>query len=129
MNTLVYLLAAFICGGLAAHSWTRNRTDPVRTAFAVVAGITGLSYLFWSVSDPSSGEFYLLACPCRQFGPVSFLWFIERLFGRINQPMGTLVRRMWIATPMFGAFYFMADITLFQHAVSPSPPAFCSLLM
>ena len=109
----------------AAHSWTRNRTDPVRTAFAVVAGITVLSYLSLGLYlIPRLESFIYLHALAGSLIPVSFLWFIERLLGRINQPMGTMVRRMWIATPMLGAFYFMADITLYEHASSPSPPAF-----
>ena len=75
MNTLVYLLAAFICGGLAAHSWTRNRTDPVRTAFAVVAGITGLSYLSFGLFDPPESFIYLHAI--REFDSGFFLYLLN----------------------------------------------------
>ena len=44
MNTIIYMLAALMCGTLAMRAWGKDKRDPLRRSFMLLGSITSIYF-------------------------------------------------------------------------------------
>ncbi len=122
MNTLIYLLAAGFCFGLALRTWAGERQDPARRSFMVLGVLAGVMYAGFAVFLlPGMGMARYLQSGVVAFLPAALMGFLDRLLGDENAPASPAARRLWGTAPLVAAGFLITDILLYRDVPRASP--------
>lgn len=122
MTTLLYLLAAVFCLGIALRAWNGDRGDPVRRAFVVLGALVGVYFAGFALFLlPGMGMARYLQSGVAPFIPPALLWFLDRLLGGAWAPASPAVRRMWAGAPLVSAVFLITDIAFFRDLPRGTP--------
>jgi len=123
VNTLIYMLAAILCGVFAMRAWSGDRSDPVRRAFMTLGALMSASYAgFTFYLIPGLTSFRYLYAVAGAFLPVTALWFFDRLFGKPGSRASRMVRQMWLITLGATATFLVIDPMFFGDVPRASIP-------
>ncbi|NOY24476.1 MAG: hypothetical protein GXP62_01250 [Oligoflexia bacterium] len=123
MTTLLYLLAAVFCLGLALRAWNGDRDDPIRRAFVVLGAVTGIFYAGFALFLLPGLEWArYIQSGAAPFIPAAMLWFLERLLRGAYAPASRTVTRLWLGAPLAAVAFLVTDITFYQDVPRASPP-------
>jgi two-component system sensor histidine kinase HydH len=115
VNTLIYMLAALLCGSFALRSWWVDRRDPVRRAFMVLGGLTSLYYgSFTLYLLPGILPLDQLHSAAGAFLPAASLGFFEQLLRKGGERRRTSSGKLWALTPLVIIGFIVFQLTLFK---------------
>ncbi len=116
MNTLIYMLAALFCSAFAIRAWTADRRDPVRQAFMVFGGLTGVYYAsFTMYLLPGILVFDHIHSAVGAFLPAAALGFFDKLLRKRGERRTTSSAQLWALTPLAVIAFLVFQLTLFQN--------------
>ncbi|RME23426.1 MAG: hypothetical protein D6798_13525 [Deltaproteobacteria bacterium] len=122
MNTLIYLLAAGFCFGLALRTWASERQDPVRRSFMVLGVLAGTMYTGFALFLlPGMGMARYLQSGVVAFLPAALMGFLDRLLGDPQAPASRAARRLWGTAPVVAVGFLVTDILFYQDVPRASP--------
>lgn len=122
MNTLIYLLAAGFCFGLALRTWVSERQDPVRRSFMVLGVLAGLMYAGFALFLlPGLTMARYLQSGVVAFLPAALMGFLDRLLVDPHGPASPTVRRMWATAPLVAITFLVTDILFYREVPRGSP--------
>ena len=108
MNALIYLTTAVLCGLFAGRTWTRDRREGTRRAFAIVCVIASVSFgsfgLYLISGEPS---FRYVHAAVGTFLPPALLWFLDRLLDLAGLTERRERARVWL-----GRSWLIASISV-----------------
>ncbi len=115
MNTLIYLITAITCAALGVQAWDRDRADPVHRSFLVLALLTSLTFISFTLHFlPGFTFLRALYAVSGAFLPPALLTFIDRFFRPADQPLQPEVSRFWFGTGVITTTYLLTDGLLFD---------------
>ena len=121
MNTLIYMLAALLCGTFAIRSWMVDRTDPVRRAFMVLGGLTGVYYASFTIYLlPGVLIFDHIHSAAGAFLPAAALGFFDQLLRRGGERRTRASGKLWALTPLVVIAFVVFQFSLFKDTAQAS---------
>jgi two-component system sensor histidine kinase HydH len=123
VNAVIYLLVAALAAVLGGRATYRSGRDPLRRDFAILCALTAIAYTSFSLYlfpglVPARYPFIVAGA----FLPVATLRFLQHFFAREGAEPGSLVRRMWIATPLVVLTFLAGDLLLYPEPQDSGPP-------
>ena len=123
MNTLIYMLAALMCGTLAIRAWGKDRRDPLRRTFMLLGSIAGIYFgSFTLYLLPGFELFDYVHAASGAFLPAACMMFFDRLLraGAVARPP-IRSRRLWAITPLFVGGYIAVHWVFYRDLPRASP--------
>jgi two-component system, NtrC family, sensor histidine kinase HydH len=123
VNTLIYMLAALMCGTFAMRAWSKDRRDPIRRTFMLLGAMASVYYgSFTLYLLPGFQVFDYIHAGAGAFLPAACMLFFDRLL-RGAGPRGPVrSSRVWAITPVLIAGY-VAVHWLFYRDIPRASPA------
>ncbi len=123
MNTLIYMLAALMCGTLAMRAWGVDKRDPLRRTFMLLGSIAGIYFgSFTLYLLPGFEVFDYLHAASGAFLPAACMMFFDRLLraGDVARPP-VRSRRLWAITPFLVGGYVAVHWVFYRDMPRASP--------
>ncbi len=122
MNTLIYMLAALMCGTFAFRAWSKDQADPLRRTFMLLGAIASIYYgSFTLYLLPGFQVFDYIHAAAGAFLPAACMLFFDRLL-RGASPRGPVrSSRIWAFTPVLVAAYVAVHFWFFRDMPRASP--------
>ena len=123
MNTLIYMLAALMCGTLAMRAWGKDRSDPLRRTFMLLGSIAGIYFgSFTLYLLPGFEVFDYIHAASGAFLPAACLMFFDRLLRASSVARPPIrSRQLWAVTPLFVGGYIAVHWAIYRDTPRASP--------
>ena len=125
VSALIYLLVGGMSGVLGLKAWREDRGNRIRQDFMLLASLTMIAYLAFSVYlAPGIADMRFLWVLSASFLPVATLQFLDHFFPSDSLDNSTLLRRLWLTTPLVSlscvatGFFFFRDPQVLQVPVA-----------
>lgn len=122
MNTLIYMLAALMCGAFAMRAWSKDKRDPLRRAFMLLGAMASIYYgSFTLYLLPGFQVFDYIHASSGAFLPAACILFFDRLL-RGAAPRGPVrSRKIWAITPLIVAAFVAVHWWFYRDLPRASP--------
>ena len=122
MNTLIYMLAALMCGAFAMRAWSKDKRDPLRRAFMLLGAMASIYYgSFTLYLLPGFQVFDYIHAGSGAFLPAACILFFDRLL-RGAAPRGPVrSRKIWAITPLIVAAFVAVHWWFYRDLPRASP--------
>jgi two-component system sensor histidine kinase HydH len=115
VNTLIYMLAALLCGTFAIRAWSVDRRDPLRRAFMLVGGLCGVYYgSFTLYLLPGFPVFDYIHAGAGAFLPAAVLGFFGQLLRKGEERGPITAHKLWAVTPLIVAAFVIVQAYMFS---------------
>jgi len=122
VNTLIYMLAALMCGAFAMRAWSKDKRDPLRRAFMLLGAMASIYYgSFTLYLLPGFQVFDYIHASSGAFLPAACILFFDRLL-RGAAPRGPVrSRKIWAITPLIVAAFVAVHWWFYRDLPRASP--------
>ncbi len=111
MIVLLYALATVACGALAVRAPLADRDDPVRRAYALLAGCVALTWFGWTLYlIPGLGVGKLINGSAATLLPYALLNFVHRFFARADDPRDPRLSQLLGFAPVVALAYVATEL-------------------
>ena len=123
MSALIYLLVGGLSGVLGLKAWKEDRTNRVRQDFLLLASLTMIAYLAFSVYlAPGLPDMRFLWAFTACFLPVATFQFLDHFFTSETLDNRPLLRKMWLVTPIVAISCVGVGFFFFREPQKPQVP-------